>query len=201
MSLGLLASERTTVRQVKGSFDPFGGWGVVGRIPTAAHALLIDQPADRSWSIAVWCLDAGSAKTWSCPRESPTGQFSGDEDWTVSIPTRPSPLTIRRQGQSIRLEEPGRSSDPQVLSLVPGADTSADRLRVRQAYAEVIAKYPRFRDIESYRLRVSYAVIVILALQEILFALVRPAAARLFRFLVVLGWLGLGGWLTLFYLR
>jgi hypothetical protein len=201
MSLGLLASEGTTVQQVKGSFDPFGGWGVVGSTPTPAHALRIDQPADRSWSIAVWCLDAGAAKISSCPRDTPSGHFSGDEDWTVSIPTRPNPVTIRRQGQSVRLEEPARVSAPQVLSLAPGIDPSADRLRVREAYAEAIAKYPRFREIEFYRLRVSYVVIVILALQETFFALVRPAAARLLRLLVVLGWLGVGGWLTLFYLR
>ena len=200
MSLGLLASQGTIVRQIKGSFDPFGGWVVVGKRPTPADALLVDQPSGDSWSIAVWCLEAASSTMATCPRESGSARFSGDEAWMVSIATRPNPVTIQRDGPSIRLEQPGSSSTPGILSLRSAADTSADLLSVHQAYAAAIARYPRFRDIGLYRLRITYGIILILALQEIFFALARPAS-HLFRLLAVLGWLGLGGWLILFYLR
>lgn len=200
MSLGLLASPGTSVRQIRGSFDPFGGWAVVAGTPTAADALLVDQPAGDSWTIAVWCLEGVSSRMSTCPRESPSGRFSDDEEWTVSVATRPNPLTIRRQGPSVRLERPGISSAPSILALQSTADTSADLLRIQRAYAAAVGRYPGFRDIGFYRLRISYGIIVMLALQEIFFAVVRPAS-RLFRLLAVLGWLGLGGWLTLVYLR
>ena len=66
--------------------------------------------------------------------------------------------------------------------------------------------YPRFRELGSYRLRVTYALLVILGLQEIGFvalAVVGPAGTlrpRL-RLAVLVLWLAGGVWLALVYLR
>lgn len=204
MSLDLLSSPTATVRRLRGSLDPFGGWVVEPRMPAPADTLVVDQPAGNSWSIAVWSLPPAERDRSAKSRRPVTGAFLRDDDWSVALPS-PAGVTLTRRGAALELVGPGGTA-PRTMTLVPGRDVGPDRERLRVAFSEAAGAYPRFRELGSYRLRVSYALLAALALQEIGFAAlaavrVSPGRRTSLRIATVVLWLAGGAWLVLFYLR
>src|SRR5678815_6055676 len=62
------SSPAPSMRRLRGSLDPFGGWQVVGHwMATPVDALVLEQPSDDSWSITTWCLQDESKTAASCP--------------------------------------------------------------------------------------------------------------------------------------
>jgi len=203
MSLDLLSSPAATVRHVRGSLDPFAGWLVDPRTPTPSDAIVLDQPAGDSWSIAVWGLGADDATSATASRE-PAGVLRRDDDWRVALPG--GRLTLSRRGATLEVTGVDGPRPSQSLALAVARDVDPDRGQIQAALDEAAQKYPRFRELGSYRLRVTYALLLALAFQEIGFgalAGIRSAAALRtpIRLATVALWLAGGAWLVLFYLR
>ncbi len=198
LSLRLASSSGATVRQLRGSLDPFAGWHVVNDRPKPADTLLVDQPAGNSWTVAVWCLDAVPASN-PCPDDPVSTQFSGDEDWTVTVPRAGSSLTVARAGRAVRVSQAAVAT-PASVTLQPPPDVAGARARIRAAYEAGVRKYPRFRDLGPYRLRVTYALLVVAGLQEVFFATLCPTGYRLWlRRVAILAWVAIGFWLVAVY--
>ncbi len=201
MSLSIASSSRTTIRRLRGSTEPFGGWQVVNTTPTPADAIVLDQPGQDSWTITVWCLEDARPRV-ICPDEPGPAAFSSDEDWTITLPRRPTPLKIWRSAGVVRADL-DKGSVPAALALAPPPGIDAARTGIRAAYENAVKSYPGFRDLTRYRLRVTYLLLGVLGLQELFFALPRPLGSRrsTLRVLAVAAWLGAGLWLTVVYLR
>lgn len=201
MSVRLLTSPGTTVRQIRGSSEPFAGWQVVNGTGTPSPALVIDQPAADSWTILVSCLTTDSSAGASCP-DRVEGLFSRDDDWIVTLYTRSTPLMVRRAGSSIEVEEDRASPRSQSLALRAPDEIAPKLEELRRAYVEA-SHYPRFRDLTRYRVRVSALIVLLIVSQEALFVLPTVIKRRyiLSRALSTLGWGILGGWLVLVYFR
>jgi hypothetical protein len=201
MAVRLLTSRGTTVRQARGSSEPFAGWQVVNGTGAPAAALVIDQPAADSWTILVSCLATDSSAGMLCP-DRVESHFGRDDDWLVTLHTGSGPIALLRAGSTIQVKEGRASPRSQSLTLQAAGDVTPDLEALRRAYSDA-SHYPRFRDLTRYRVRVSFLILLIVVAQETLFML--PTVVKrqpiLFRVLSTLGWAVVGGWLVLVYLR
>jgi hypothetical protein len=200
MSVRLLSSSGTTVRQVQGSFEPFAGWQVVDSTPTPAPALVIDQPGRDSWTMVVSCLDSDLPDAVPCP-DRIEGHFNHDEDWGVALHTGSARLALRRATDTIQVDGDLEPRHSQALTLRAPADVSPAREELRRARARAASQYPRFKDVTRYRVRVSVAIVLLVTAQEVLFAVPTALKRRshLFRALTTLAWALLGTWLFVVY--
>jgi hypothetical protein len=201
MSVRLLTSPGTTVRQMRGSLDPFAGWQIVHGASSPASALVIDQPARDSWIILVSCLDIRSSAAVACP-DRVEGDFRRDDDWIVRLSTRSARLTLRRSDRTIQVNDDRAPEKPQMLALQAPDDVSPKLADLRRAHADA-SRYPRFRDLTRYRIRASLVILLLVATQETLFAL--PTVIKrhyaLFRALATLAWALFGMWLVFRYFQ
>ena len=201
MSVRLLTSSGTTVRQVRGSLEPFAGWQVVHGAGSPASALVIDQPARESWTILVSCLDIDSSPAVACP-DRVEGHFRRDDDWIVGMHTRSARLALRRSDSTIQVDDDRAPEKPQMLTLQAPDNVSPKLEDLRRAYEDA-SRYPRFRDLTRYRTRVSFVILLLVATQEALFALPTVIKRRygLFRMLTTLAWALFGMWLVFRYFQ
>jgi hypothetical protein len=202
MILGLASSPTPTIRRLRGSLDPFGGWQVMGPwIPVPVDALVLEQPSDDSWSITTWCLQDESKTPASCPARPISARYTRADDWSVTVPRLPASITLNRKGDVLTGDLP-TSSGGYRLALEPPPDVASRRAAIRTAYEQAASHYPRFRDLGAYRLRAIYAVCFAMVLQGLVLGLVVPPGnpRRVLRWLSVVAWLALGLWLTRVYL-
>jgi len=202
MTLGLAASPAPTIRRLRGSLDPFGGWQVMGPwVPVPVDALVLEQPSDDSWSITTWCLQDESKTPASCPARPISARYTRGDDWSVTVPRLPASITLSRKGDVLAGDLPTPSGGYR-LALEPPPDVASRRAAIRTAYEQAASHYPRFRDLGAYRLRAIYAVCVALVLQGLVLGLVVPSGKPrlVLRWLSVVAWLAVGLWLTRVYL-
>jgi hypothetical protein len=201
MTLAFAASPEASVRQLRGSMDLFGGWQVTPRGPTPSDTLVIEQAASGSWTITVWCLDSSATTPAACPDRPVSAELADDENWSVTVPLRPMPLKVWRAGGTLYRQEGGRGTTASLV-LVSPPDSGPPRAAIRAAFEAVIAKYPRFRDLGDYRLRVVYVLLGVFAIQEVgLWLRPRALSGSGLRLALVGLWVVGGFWLTLIYLR
>jgi hypothetical protein len=198
----LFGSDGTRIRELRGSLQPFAGWQVVNHTGRPTLALVLEQPADRSWAVAVWRLrDPGRPE--AAPAESPfLRQWNGPERWELIMPQARRAVSIRREPDGIRVDSPGHILVAQSLS--PGPDVEADRAEIRGAYERTASKYPRFHDYLRYRWKVTAAVVAVFLLLEACFFGLRRVVGRVplqLRILSALAWVGLGAWLNVIFFK
>jgi hypothetical protein len=202
MVLGVASSPTLTIHRLRGSFDPFGGWQVIGPwVSTPVDALVLEQPGDDSWSITTWCLQDESKAPPSCPSRPISARYMRGDDWSVTVPRLPASITLSRRGAMVAGDLP-TSSGSYRLALEPLPDVTSRRAAIQTAYEQAARHYPRFRDLGAYRLRAIYAVCFVMVLQELVLGVVVPRGMprRALRWLSVVAWLAVGLWLTQVYL-
>jgi len=189
LTVFLLGSPGLTVQQLRGSYAPFAGWQVV-ETPQPASAILLEQPAGNSWAAVVW----------SRPVDRPAGQASmgvpameawqGPGDWRLSLPSESGLIRVVRKADTLLLSDPGEAH-PTRIALTAPAVVDSQIAAIHRAYKRVADKYPRFQDELPYRFKVTYLIVVLLVLQEIVFAAFRRISRRHSR---VLRAVAAGGW-------
>lgn len=192
------------IRRHQGSRRPFAGWVVAGGRPTPAPALRVEQASDGGWLLTVLALEADCR-----PRllAGPTlRDGASGERWQVELPLREGALTIRRDGkiiqvgQDIHVADQGGARAGRFSKL----DIANGRAALADAFAGAAARYPAFRDLTDYRLKVSFLLLALLAGQETLFALRRRRGGRDpagWRLLGMAAWIAGGAWLALVYFQ
>jgi hypothetical protein len=129
-----------------------------------------------------------------------SARFSDDEDWSVSVPRGETALVVTRGGQELRSSSTGAAASAGPLALQAGPDVGVARARIRAAYETAVGKYPRFRDVEYYRLRATYALLGLVAVQEVFFLAIRRFHWRAWLgYATVLAWAAIGVWLVFVY--
>ena len=198
----VLSSPGATIREFQGSMSPFAGWHVVDGLPKPAPAFVIEQPARDAWSIVVWSLEAGlrdSPRAVALPRAS----WNGADDWTVEVPTRTGTYELVRDRNRIALSD-GQHGVVETLDLGPAPDVSRQVATINTAFATVGQAYPRFDDQLRRRTKVTYLLLVVFLGQELFFwfmARKRPAYYLSLRVINLGGWIGVGCWLMLSFLK
>jgi len=204
MSAHFLASEGTEIKTLSGSRQPFAGWVVRERTPTPATAFRIDQPSGNSWAVALWVPERrGGAGAVSAPPRM-LEWVNGDR-WKLTIPMHRGNVVLQRIDGEVLAQEGAGGQHTIRVKLAGAPDVSAERASIRSAFEAVeVRSDKRYKDLYPFRLKITYLLLAILAVQEMAWFLVRKLMRR-FQFAVRLAlgsaWLILGSWIVLVYLE
>lgn len=190
-----------------GQPQPFAGWVVLDREPTPAPTIVVRRPADGRWNLTAFALREGTAAGLPGVRMH---RWQDAEHWVASVWTRAGRVTLTRDGLLLTAERDGAAANQATLAAV--APSVATTQRVHQAFADAQKRYHRFPEFLVYRVRVSQALLVAFAAQELILVLLvvlmlrggrQALALRLCwasRVTVSLAWLAAGFWLQQVYL-
>jgi hypothetical protein len=199
----LVSSPGTSVREYKGSLAPFAGWHVTNGIPTPAPAVVIEQPAKESWTVVTWLLDDKQTDSGGSFRSPRVSSWNGPRDWKTEIPLSSDSLQVRREDDLIVVSDLRRQLGVARLTLAPGPDVSRQLTGIRNSFATAARKYPGYWNLHDRRVKVTWLLLIIFVGQEVFFLAVRHWKASYYgrlRVLNVLGWIGVGFWLVVFFL-
>jgi hypothetical protein len=199
MDTFIFGSSGTTIRRYKGSHTPFAGWHMADEVPKPAQAIMIEQPAADSWSVAVWSLCAAprAKKITAMPYMS---FWKGPESWTISFPMGSKTMQLSREADKVfQKNGPTTPVAPLTLARPVGIDQKiteiqAAKERVRREYPK-----PKFQEAIEYRYKATYLVICLIVLQEGFFAVYKRLTLKrylLLRGVSIIAWLMVGIWLV-----
>jgi len=198
----VLGSPGARISELAGSWSPFAGWQVVAGVPRPAPAIVIEQPARDSWSIAVWSLE--NQVTAARSLDHVVGHWYPPQDWTIELGMRSGTLAVERRGTRITLRDVGNRLAIETLDLTPAPEVTHEIAAVRASFERAARSYPRFQDHLLRRRIVTYVLLAIFLSQEVIFWFIRRNHARYYRPLRsvnLIGWIGVGSWLTFVVLR
>ena len=165
------ASPGATEIRMRGSWQPFAGWQVEEGTPTAARAIVIEQPAQNAWSIAAWLWEPAS--TPSQPGKPPQITWNGPENWQMQWRDRAGDILVSRSNGVVELRQAGKL---ETVELGGSIDVQAEHARLQRDLSTAAAKYPPFREAPSRRAKLSWALLAMLIAQELFLALMRRLA-------------------------
>jgi hypothetical protein len=140
-----------TVEMLKGSMSPFGGWVAAEDAVRAAPALRVS--ADPGSSIAI-------AFEFAPPGGPLRLRVDGGDRWRVDG-TR---WQMFRDGRQLHLD---RGRDKMVLSLQSVPEAQDYRARVTAHLQQTVAAFPKYRDLDFYRLKLAAVLSAIWTLQVV----------------------------------
>lgn len=190
----------------KGSHTPFAGWITSGGEPHPTNAILTEQPANDSWTFAIWRLRKQGMNSLSTEMGPKLLERKDDRSWRISIPSETGTVEIDRRGETISIRAAESKATQEMSgSLMPCRPAVAAQVEaVHSAFQRMASSYPRFRDLVQYRYRASLAIFCLFLLQSIVLLAWRrimPRTALTTGLAAFLCWLALGMWLQLSYLR
>jgi Heparinase II/III N-terminus/Heparinase II/III-like protein len=195
LEVSVLGAPGVTVEQRRGGTEPLAGWVFDDGRPAPASALLVTHRANLDWSAVIWALNLSGIPASTA---APQLVWNDAEHWraTVSLASGQE-LEISRQDQVMRVG--GTQFD---MQLAP--DTSQQRQAMRQAYSELKEEFPKFAEVPSYRTKMTYVLLVVLALQSAIYILVRRRFEEYAKALLVtvgLAWAVGAVWLHTIYFK
>lgn len=195
LAVGYLGSNNLQIRPIKGSIDPFGGWLVAENrkiLPT--NAFFVSVPTDSGWAGTYWTLNRGQSHE-SAILDIKNQSWKDDAHWSFLVKQAKGTTQISRNGDKLFI-------DDRSLNLDHAPDISQSLAVLRSNLQQSANKYPKYRELLGYRLKISYVLLILLGLNEMFFFMIRRKArawASGFRLLSSAMWVGIGLWLTLVY--
>jgi len=198
LDIFVFGSSGTTIRRYRGSHMPFAGWQMADDIPKPAQAIMIEQPANDSWSVAVWSLNAESKAKRIIAMPS-MSHWNGPEHWTISLMMGPETMDLSREADEVLLHQ-GHVT-PSFLTLAKPVDVDQKIMEIQAAKDRVRKEYPtpKFQEAIEYRYKATYLAIFLLLMQEAFFAVykrITQSCYHLLRGLSAVAWVVLGIWLV-----
>lgn len=189
-------AELTAGRQM-----PFAGWVVLDRTPTPAPAIVVRQPSRNSWSLATFAL-ARAEQAGAVSHGARMDKWMDAEHWSAVVSSASGEVTLTRAGSRLAVHRPRSPGADVEISLAARDAPAAAISTVRDAVRFASENYSKFREMISYRVRMSYLLLAVLAGQELLLLLMRRKLAGAARTLRIASWVGwsIGGlWLSQIY--
>lgn len=184
----------TTIRSVKGSQTPFAGWQVVDNVGRPATSILVEQPANDSWAMAVWSLNDERPGTRRMIAAPSMHTWEGPEKWAIVLPVESGTIRLFREANEIVLEDVDVRY-PAHLMVTRPAGIEEKVTAIHEAHEKLSRKYPKFGNHVDYRLKATYMLLVVIALQETIFAVYKLFTRKyylLLRGLSAIAWVVLG---------
>jgi hypothetical protein len=196
----LLGSQGTEIKQSRGSVRPFAGWEVVNGIPQPSPTFIVQQAANNGWSAAIWMLKRDSSNVDNFTTLPYMKDWRGPEVWTLVLPLQSGQISLNRRYNQIsqngaHFAELGIESGPAINGKVA---------EIRASYNRAAIQYPEFRDLLTYRWKVTYGLLLLFLLQEVGYFAYKKVASRYcipLRPVMICGWAGVGCWLFIVYFR
>jgi hypothetical protein len=155
LHVSVRGSAHLTTRVLNGSRDPYGGWVAIGWEAAPAHAIEARLADPGGWLLTALQLRPAPRGEHGLDSPIVRAEVSGPDRWRVLLAGVDEPITIARDVTGLSLER-ASSGPPQPIAVTPGMDVTAARADLQRAFLAAQAKYPRYRDIDFYRWRVTW---------------------------------------------
>jgi hypothetical protein len=201
LSTFIFGSSGTNIRRIKGSQVPFAGWQIA-EFPRPAWALMVDQPSNNSWAVAVWSLSDEGSNHKKITVMPSMHSWEGPETWTITIPTGSGTARLSREGSKVFLLGGGSGTTPMAdLTLASSVGVEQKIVEIQSARDRLRGRYPRprFVDAIGYRFKVTYYLMALLVMQEAFFVIYKRFTSNryfLLRGLSAVAWIVVGIWLV-----
>lgn len=196
-------SPSPTIEGFEGSLSPFAGWHVMDGSPRPAPAIVIEQPARDSWSIALWSLEGRQVDSTRLLIDPRVLSWHNPHDWSVDLGGESEMREVGRERHRITVRDE-RHRVIEMLELTPAPDVTDDVAQIRAALAQAQRAYPRFYDLLSRRTKVTLLLLVVFVGQELFFSVIKRKRNDYYgglRVFSVVGWIGGGCWVMLWFLK
>ncbi|WP_265941701.1 heparinase II/III domain-containing protein [Dechloromonas sp. A34] len=179
----------------RGNRSPFAGWVVVGRKPSPASTLRVEQVAPQG--ITATLISVSKSEEFESLAISPD---SDSENWTVLINEPDNSVTVVRRGKALTTTSPGQQ---QSIVLMEPPSVTREGQTLRTAMNDAIDRYPHWRDLGKFRQRLYITIPILWVITETAIALLstRRRWPRRANLAVLLAWATLAWWLHSIYLR
>ncbi len=187
-----LASGGTKVRTFRESLAPFAGW-VTNR---PASAIVVEQPTNNSWSVAIWHLENTATPSLQCTNQPYMKDWKSPDKWQIVIPTNKGLLSISRDRGVINVNEGFGSNTTKGTKLIKATDITDKHAQIRTGYEDASNKYPKFKPLMDYRWKLTYFLIIVVIVQEVFIGLYTKFHGKHYvdvRKLMIIGWVGIIG--------
>jgi hypothetical protein len=124
------------------------------------------------------------------------------EHWKVFIVTAKGEVTLTRSGDRLDVQRHGASGAATAIQLAAREASEVEIYAVRSAYLAASYTFPKFPERISYRAKVSYLLLAVLCVQELVLHFTGRRLSRAARGMRVASWIGWitgGVWLRLAY--
>ncbi len=198
-----LVSAGTEITTLKGSREPFAGWVVTEREPSPAAAFMVEQPSQNSWALTLWAPEKrGDASAISSSPQML--EWTNARRWKLNIPLTRGNVVLQRADGEVLVQDAATGPDTVRVALNRAPEISVERAAISAAFEASSTQSRRYRPLHRFRLKVTYFLVALLAIQEIVLFLLRRFVQRhrvLLRAGLAAGWLGMGTWIVLVYLQ
>jgi hypothetical protein len=180
--------------------------GVEGAIaqqdgPRPTPAFRVSHASDGRWAAVVWStsddelqydiIGMPSMATWRDP-----------SNWELAIRTDEGEFVVRRTSMEVEVKDTdGRRH---TVQLKDAGGITEERGNIQNALAAMKRQYTKHADLVEYRTKATYALILLLLIQEAFFLSYRRLRGRYYRGLRAFSlvcWIALGLWMPTFYFR
>lgn len=207
MRVDFLGSDKMHVRPLFGSSSPFGGWIADKNKVQKAPAFFLTN-SHNPWNAVVSRLvdDSDEPEASTKPKML---AWQSAEQWELAFPVKNTAYTLTRNGDALTVQSQSQSqnqsqnsrTDLQIKAQVNVADQIEG---INKAYHHMHAVYGEFKDLLPYRIKISYTLLALFVIMEILFFISRRRVSATVmnraRMLLGVGWVLLGLWLAFVYL-
>jgi hypothetical protein len=195
----LSGSPGMVVKEYHGSEAPFAGWQVIRGVPRPSSAIVVEQPAKDSWSVAVWAFANEQMATPRMIRQPQRTRWVSSGDWKISLPTWSAMFEIEwRHGRVSVMDDKKRGVKGSLQVHAP-SDVGGQIRAIQEAFGRIVKKYPKSADFQR-RYKASLFLLLAVGFQGVFFFALRrvsPQSYVLFRVGSVAGWVGVYLWLTM----
>lgn len=197
----VFGSSGTSLREYRGSRAPFAGWQMGEDAPKPASVIMLEQPAQDSWAVAIWLFDDTWKQGATVTAMPSMHAWQGPERWTITVPMELGTIKLSREADSIALRAGKTTSSIRLVQTEP-IEINDEVVKIKAARERMKQEYPRprFDDAVEYRFKATYFCIALLIFQEVFFAIYgRRGSARSYgvlRGFSVIAWLVIGVWLV-----
>lgn len=160
-----------TQTRLRGSWQPFAGWQVEDSAPKAAPAIVLEQSAQASWSLAAWRWEPANSQNDA--GDPPEIDWNGPEHWRMQWHGKAGSITVSRANHVVELSQAGNLK---TVALRGSEDIRPAHAELQRELSLTASKYPPFREAPSRRLKLSWALLAMVIVQEFFLALVRRFA-------------------------
>jgi hypothetical protein len=171
----LFGSPDTSTHVYRGSRAPFVGWHAIGETCTPASAVVVEQPANNSWAVAVWSLNGDRPGSWRIAAQPSMQAWEGPEKWTIVLPLESVSVEVARDGNEVVVRDHWGETRG-CLSLTTPVRIDEETMAIQRAHERARAKYRQLGEAADYRLRTTHLPVVLRFLQDALFAVYRAVA-------------------------
>ncbi len=157
MSASFISSDEGMFSLYKGSLNPFAGW-VVTEInqPKVAQSIVIERPADKTWSVAVFALGKDCRK--KVVERPKMLHWNNPQSWELALNIQGDSIKFERRDNLISIVNPTNDISSFALSSVNSNEIENSQKRITNTFDRVVENYPRYNsDIFYYRIKISYA--------------------------------------------